>query len=454
MSEVRKRVKNAQSVVPKRKNVPVKTPSASEGLRDQYGFRRNTADFTQRNIKYGTDFFDARVQGIDENDFYKWYNVKIRMSQMVTHGTTTNIIEDWKEIKFESQRVNVIGLGAKVECNGQMWIVSYPDEANGTQATAIMRRCNATWKYLDFYGNVKEEPFFWARNQGQATANEYQDYMVTPNLYQKCVMQLNEDTKALNYNRRMILGSSAYEVRGLIDFLQSEIYAGDSTHILYFDLQNQEPIDTDDMERQLADAKAFSLEAQITGVPNKTVPGKSYTASVAAVRNGQILVRHDGKTWGIDEDGHEEPLGDYPMTWEYESSDDTLVSVDENGAVTVLAEGLAAITATLRENPEIKAMLTLEISAEGESKLEWVMTADRIAQYMSAPLECRWTVDGEMTEDEVQYEVRVMSGNRNAVEWHTDGNVITLTGYVPDKVEVIARAHGQESRRTVVIEGF
>ena len=454
MSEVKKRVKNAKSMAPGRKNVPVMTPSASKGLRDQYGFRRNTADFTERSIKYGTDFYDARVQGIDENDFYKWYNVKIRMSQMVSHGTTTNIIEDWKEIKFESQRVNVIGLGAKVECNGQTFIVSNPDEANGTQATAVMRRCNATWKHLDFYGNVKEEPFYWARNQAQATANEYQDYVVSPNMYQKCVMQLNEDTKALNYNRRMILGSMAYEVRGLVDFLQTETFVDHSTHILYFDLQNQEPIETDDMERQLADAKAFEMAAQITGVPTKTVPGKTYQASVEAVRNGQVLSRHGGTTWGRDEDGHEEPLGDWPLTWEYATSDDSVATVDENGLVTAKAEGWAEITATLKENPEIKARLSFEVNAEGESKLEWVQTADRIAQYMSAALECRWTVDGALTDDTVEYEVRVRSGNRNAVEWSVTGNVITVTGYVPDTVTVTARAHGEESSRTVVIEGF
>lgn len=54
---------------------------------------------------------------------------------MVRHGTTTNIIEDWKKIKFESSKINAVGLGAKIEVNGDTYIVSNPDEANGAQAT-------------------------------------------------------------------------------------------------------------------------------------------------------------------------------------------------------------------------------------------------------------------------------------------------------------------------------
>ena len=164
----------------------------------------------------------ARVQGIDEDDFYKWFRTRIRLSVMVRHGTTTNIIEDWKKVKFESSKINAVGLGAKIECNGDTYIVSNPDEANGAQATSVCRRCNVTWRHLDFYGNIKEEPFYWAKNQSQASANEYMDYIVSPNLYQKCVMQLNPDTRDLLTNRRMILGTSAYMVRGLVDFLQSE----------------------------------------------------------------------------------------------------------------------------------------------------------------------------------------------------------------------------------------
>ena len=454
MSDIEKRVGNARSMTPAMKAPDFMTPSANEGLRKQYGFRMNTSAYTEKNLRFGSDMYRARVQGIDGNDFYKWYDATIRMSQMVSHGTTTNIIEDWKEIKFESSRVNAIGLGAKIECNGNTFIVSNPDESNGTQATAVCRRCNATWRRMDFYGKVIEEPFYWARQQAQASANEYQDYMVVPNMYQKCVMQLNEQTKDLQINRRMILGSNAYMVRGLIDFLESESGVRDSTHIMYFDLMVQEPIDGDDLEKQVADTRNSRITARIEGIPDATAPGQSFGTNIVAERNGEVLVIEDGVTYGRKADGSLERLGKYPLTWAYRSSDTNVATVTPDGTVYAVGEGEAIITATLMENPEVTCASPLYVAEQVEAGLEWVRGADEVMQYQSAAFECRWTEDGVITGDAVTYTVRSATGNPNSFETQTDGNTVILTGYYPDTVTVKAEAHGETSERTVRISGF
>lgn len=453
-SELEKRVGNARSLTPVRKAMSVMSPYTGKGLQRQYGFRMNTALYTEKNLKFGTDVFKALVQGIDESDFYKWYEATIRMSQMVSHGTTTNIIEDWKEIKFESSRVNAIGLGAKIECEGNTYIVSNPDESNGLQATAICRRCNATWRRMDFYGKIIEEPFYWARQQAQASANEYQDYMVVPNMYQKCVMQLNPQTKDLQINRRMILGSNAYMVRGLIDFLESESGERGSTHIMYFDLMVQEPIDGDDLERQVADTRISKITARIGGVPEITSPGQSFLAEVTAVRNGQTLSVEDGVTYGTKPDGGKERLGEYPLTWVWHSSNTDVATVDEYGAVNAVAEGEAVITATLLENPEVMCASPITVATEVEAKLEWVRGAEEITQYQSAALECRWTEDGVITGDTVTYTVESTTGNPNSFEAQVSGNSVTVIGYYPDTLTIKAEAHGEISERTVRIAGF
>ena len=69
MGDIQNRIGNVKTMNPERKYTEVMTPSASEGLQRQYGFRANTARYTERSLKYGTDVFTARVQGIDENDF-------------------------------------------------------------------------------------------------------------------------------------------------------------------------------------------------------------------------------------------------------------------------------------------------------------------------------------------------------------------------------------------------
>lgn len=454
MSDIEKRVGNVKALDPARKYAEVLTPSASEGLQRQYGFRVNTARYTERSLKFGTDVYTARVQGIDENDFYKWFDVRLRLSQMVKHGTTTNIIEDWKEVKFESSKVNAIGLGAKIECNGNTFIVSNPDESNGTQATAVCRRCNATWRRMDFYGNIVEEPFYWAKNQSQASANEYQDYMVIPNMYQKCAMQLNPQTRELQINRRMILGSNAYMVRGLVDFIQGETGVTDSTHIMYFDLMIQEPIEGDDLEKQLADTRNGKLTARIEGMPDATVPGQSFGIGVIAERGGELIVIEDGMTYARKADGSLEKLGKYPMTWAYHSSDTNVATVSPDGTVYAVGEGEAVITATLLENPEVMSACPLLVAEQVEAGLEWVRGTDEVEQYQSAVFECRWTEDGAITADEVAYSVESNTANRNSCEWHTNENSLVLTGYYPDTVTIRAECNGQTSERTVRIAGF
>lgn len=52
MSEIRKRIGNVKSMEPERKYAEVKSPSASQDLQRQYHFRRNTADYTERMLKY------------------------------------------------------------------------------------------------------------------------------------------------------------------------------------------------------------------------------------------------------------------------------------------------------------------------------------------------------------------------------------------------------------------
>ena len=452
MQEIEKQIGNVKSMKPVRKRVGMLSPSENEGIQRQYQLVRNTSDYNQRVMKYASDLYMARVQGIDEDDFYKWFRTRIRMSAMVRHGTTTNIIEDWKKIKFESSKINAVGLGAKIECNGDTYIVSNPDEAQGAQGTSVCRRCNVTWRRYDFYGNIKEEPFYWAKNQSQASANEYMDYIVSPNLYQKCVMQLNEDTRDLITNRRMILGSMAYMVRGLIDFLQSETGNIDSTHILYFDLQSQEPIESDDLEKRIADGKGFDMHASLTGVPAKTIPGKIIQTGIETVRNGQILSVIDGVTYGTAADGSVERLGEYPLTWRYESTDKSVATVDDDGLLTTVGEGECVIRATLDENENIFCEAAITVSAETEEGIEWLQSPERCAQYQSVTLEAGWFSAGENTGDPIEYIVR--TEDTNAASYELNGNVMTLTGFLPGKVTVTAMSHGEEKTVTVTVYGF
>lgn len=428
---------------PARRYVKKLAPGEMKDRMRQY-FAADTERNLYDQLRYADNMFRCRVQGVNERDFYKWYETNVRMADLVSPGTTTHTIEDWKELLFENPSINAIALGAKMECGGNTYIISNPNTHNGMQTGAVARRCNATWRRYDFYGNIIEEPFYWAKNQAQATANEYLDYMVTPNLYQKCAMQKNPNTLELDVNRRMVLGRSVYMVRGLVDFLQSTTGDEESTHIYYFDLLYQEPTENDDMEKGVADGNGFSFTCRIEGLPDETVSGQSIQAEVGAERNGQRLFILDGVTYGVAAEGSEpENFGEKPLTYTWRSSDEKVATVGEDGVVTTIGEGQCVITATLNENQDVTCSWTLTVSDSAENYIEWVQIPQKMTQYETVRIVCAYCENGVRTDEPVTY--RVEAKNRNAVSWTVDGNTLNLTGYVPDEKVTVTVVHGDET---------
>jgi hypothetical protein len=212
---------------------------------------------------------------------------------------------------------------------------------------------------------VLSEPFVFQDGRAQSTANEYLDWSVIPNWYQKCVMQLNDNTKELAYNRRIVLGSSVVEVRGLVDFITD--FSGvdaeatgnpEPAHAMFFDVQYQEPnLAIDDRERGNAGGKAFSGVIQPSFAANMGVNG-TQKITVTSLRNNEAP----------DTENH-------PVTYLFSSSNSSVATVDASGNVTSHSAGTATITITLLQNTSITAKAEITVSAE-EQAAEIVFTPE------------------------------------------------------------------------------
>ena len=166
-------------------------------------------------------------------------------------------------------------------------------------------------------------------------------------------MQLNENTKELAYNRRIVLGSSVVEVRGLVDFItdfsgqtNEETGQPEPSHVIFFDAQYQEPLKMDDMERGIAGGKSFSWVITPSFSASMGVNG-TQTIHVGSLRNGEAP----------DTEKH-------PVSYLFLSSDSSVLSVDANGVVTSRKEGKATVTIALRQNKSIKATAEITVNAE------------------------------------------------------------------------------------------
>ena len=326
-------------------------PNRYTGKQFEY-FEMPTSDFIWNNAQYASNYYKAHVQGVIPGMFETERGAYIRSMDIVEQTTGVKMPNDYQSIYFQDTRIKGLYTGAKVKFAGNTWLAISPFNISDPLSSSVIRRCNAIWKHLDYYGNVKMEPFVFQDGRDQSTANEYLDWSVIPNWYQKCVIQLNDETKELAYNRRMILGSAAVELRGISDFITdfsgSDIEEQESPeppHALFFDVQFQQPLEIDDMERGIAGGKAFSWKI-MPSIPGEIGIGDEQPISVYSLRNGE----------NADDGQHE-------ITYLYSSSNTDVATVSLLGVVTGVAEGTATITVTLMQNPEIKATMEVSVSA-------------------------------------------------------------------------------------------
>lgn len=330
-------------------------PNKYTGKQFEY-FEEPTSEYVWEYAQYASNYFKATVQGVIPGTFETERGAYIRSMDIVEQTTGAKMPNDYQTIYFQDTRIKGLYTGAKVKYAGNTWLAISPFNIADPMTQAVIRRCNAVWKHLDYYGNVLSEPFVFHDGRASATANEYLDWSVIPNWYQKCVMQLNDNTKELAYNRRIVLGSSVVEVRGLVDFVTD--FSGDNTegnlepepsHVMFFDVQYQQPTEIDDMERGIADGKAFSWVIK-PSLANAVQIGTSQTISVTSLRNNEAP---DTET--------------YPVSYLFSSSDESVATVDANGVVTGVGEGTATITVTLEQNPDITAEVEIAVSSEDQA---------------------------------------------------------------------------------------
>lgn len=418
------------------------------GKQHEY-FENPTTEYIWENAQYASNYYKAHVQGIMPGTFETERGAYIRSMDIVEQTTGAKMPNDYQSIYFQDTRIKGLYTGAKVKYAGNTWLAISPFNVSDPLSSSVVRRCNAVWKHLDYYGNVLSEPFIFHDGRAQATASDYSDYGVLPRWYQKCVMQLNEETKELAYNRRIALGSSVIEVRGMIDFITD--FSGDTSetvsdseppHVMFFDAQYQEPnLALDDMERGIAGAKAFSWTITLSCSNTMNVGGEQIV-TVQSLRNGE-----------------EPDTAKHPVSYIFTSSDTSIATVDADGKVTAVSEGDVTITATLEQNPEISGSATISVSSE-ELQPEMVFTPE-LPQSLKQMQGYSGTVSvlrgGERLNTPI---VMTVYGATDAADINLDGvtGALTITCFeasnAPLSMVLKADEYGLTVTRNVRLEGY
>lgn len=369
------------------------TPPQYGDRQKQYMANRATL-FDAKRAYLASDYFAAKAQGLDGSDFYKWRNVKIRLSDASMINSTSMTgrkTDDFKAVLFPALNIDYFPIGAKLEVAGSTWICVNPSNVSSVKATGIVARCNSSYNSYDHYGNVVTEPIIIERYAMLGNDNETPNNLVLPDGYFNVTCQLNENTRQIKQNYRLILGTQAFFVTGVTDFMQE--FSGDrnSCHLLSFTVRKEETISeySDDLEVNfIANGKNTVYAATLDGTQSLKA-GQTAKFTPHFTLNGNEIAA----------------TAQYPLTWTYSTSNPNVAAVDGDGNVKGIASGNAEITAVLEENTAIRA--TLGVSVANTATTPYVAFTGLIPQYVnqygSVTLTAAYFSGGEETDEPLSW---------------------------------------------------
>ena len=399
--------------------------------------------FKMSYAEYSSDYVKADIQGLCTEEPYAWIRVYIRLAELVkTSAAATNAFDDYKYIMICNlaqqpetdheyrtldgrywvepehaytvlhaiqENMCYIKRGTKIITMGNTWLATNPANMSGSGGQSVIQRCNATWRYHDFYGNICSEPICIYPQKMRANDPDSQRSSMITKGYFDGIAQYNEATKNLRTNSRMILGSSAYMLSGFADWAQDFTDDDDSINIVYFSLRYDEPNDAkDDMVNRIAGGKLFKWEISVAGNPVLKA-GETETLTVSSQRYDKIVSNTQ----------------EQPVSYLFSSSDEDVVTVDEAGEITAVAEGNATVTVTLEQNQNIKQ--TYDIKVEGTMQSSQVVfettVPDTLTLFETVTLAAGYYEDGEKTSEPVDWTLTGADQNSYSYTLNADNSI-------------------------------
>lgn len=400
-----------------------------------------TRRFIEERAYLSSDYVKAEVQGITEN-FFEYVTTKIRLSDVANPSATlANKTDDFKQILFADPKIVHISVGAKIKTMGNVWLVVGVSDMASAQTTAVIARCNTSYNSYNEYGALVTEPIHVEKASMLGNDNVTKQNLVLLDGYYNIICQLNENTKKLGHNQRIMLGSMPYYITGFTDFIQEFSGDRDSVHMLSFTARLEEVTKNDDDEEDyVADGNVEEYSARINGGTHTlTVGGKIQLSASLILNDDEVL-----------------PTDENPITWVWSSSDDSVLSVDQTGLVTALSAGTAVIAVALEQNMAIEAQMSINATLEtNEPYVQFLGFSDlSISQYDSEIYTAAYFENGEQTTREIQWTFSGASDIDYTAD--VDGNSVMITCDSASDVPLIitASCNGYTESISVSLEGY
>ena len=266
----------------------------------------------------------------------EYYPYKMRVERVFNAKTQDTRSDDWKEFLSPEPDFD-LPYGLYLRWKNNYWIVYNKENFDYPTRGVICRRCITTFNWVDEWGNLREYPVSIGKPK---EASDYVNVQFTnPGGFNVFYMQLDQYSKYIRPNDRFMVGNdgywTSYKVQGggVANYLREETMNATSTGLLSlicFTYEGND--DTDNLEIGVANyyEKIFTMELdqyeiqQYSGFSTKIIP---------TIKRGTVIKDNVELSW--------------------QSSDENIVTVDENGTIILIDEGEADIICTMTKNDSV-----------------------------------------------------------------------------------------------------
>lgn len=266
----------------------------------------------------------------------EYYPYKMRVERVFNAKTQDTRSDDWKEFLSPEPDFD-LPYGLYLRWKNNYWIVYNKENFDYPTRGVICRRCITTFNWIDEWGNLREYPVSIGKPK---EASDYVNVQFTnPGGFNVFYMQLDQYSKYIRPNDRFMVGNdgywTSYKVQGggVANYLREETMNATSTGLLSlicFTYEGND--DTDNLEIGVANyyEKIFTMELdqyeiqQYSGFSIKIIP---------TIKRGITIKDNVELSW--------------------RSSDENIVTVNEDGTITLIDKGEADIICTMAKNDSV-----------------------------------------------------------------------------------------------------
>jgi len=303
-------------------------------------------------------FYDASsVYTIQEETSFNsgsWVYVDVRINQAIDRQTGVKLGNDFRTLLFKDLD-HSSGLGRQYYFDDNTWVTTNIDEYKGLAKTSVIRRCNATLRWVDKNGNSFSEPCAIDYELNRARDEIGAKNPITPQGYVDVYCQLNDNTKLIKGNQRFLFGPVenrvAFQVfgNGVRNFLNEETGDDSSCALLVLTMgANYVNEDSDDVTNGIADY-------------NRNLYTLSISPSAISADVGDIYELTHSILWNGD------PVS---KTMSYITSSSEVATVSGSGLVTMVASGSVTITGCMVDNIAVYDTSTVVVSGSTSTTYE------------------------------------------------------------------------------------